>query len=353
MSGPGGATPEAVGDPAPLDLDRVLSANWLEPVLGRSGLQVTVTGTTVVEEQVTLASKVRFTTATDRGEVALCVKGYFSEEGRSFASLGQLEARFYTELAPLLDIRRPGCRHAGIDQDTGHGLVLMDDLVAQGCTFLTALSPYTVDQAADTLDLLAALHSLDVTSPAVRDMPWLAPRLAGYLDVVGEERLGQLLDDGRAADLDPSTRDPARVRDALATVAAIAERRPDTVVHGDAHAGNLYLGADGRPGLIDWQVVQFGAWELDVAYHVGAVLDVPLRRRAERDLLDHYLEARRRHGRAVPQPERAWDRYRAATAYGFYMWAITQRVARPVVETFVGRLGSAVEDHEAFARLGV
>lgn len=350
---PAVARQSGAGSPAPLELEEVLSPAWLAGVLATRSGPVTVSGATVVEEQVTIASKIRFVAHTDRGEQALCVKGYLSPQGRAFATLGQLEARFYTELAPLLDLRRPGCVHAGIDPESGHGLVLMDDLVAQGCTFLTALSPYSVEQAAATLELLARLHSLQVDRPEVRAMTWLAPRLAGYLGAVTEERLGELLGDGRADGLDPALRDPARVRAALAKVARRAERRPESVVHGDAHAGNLYLGPDGAPGLVDWQVLQFGPWELDVAYHVAAVLEVPVRRSAERDLLAHYLEARRRLGSEVPGLEEAWDRYRAAAAYGYYMWAITQRVERPVVEAFVERLGSAVEDHESFERLGV
>jgi hypothetical protein len=39
--------------------------------------------------------------------------------------------------------------------------------------------------------------------------------------------------------------------------------------------------------------------------------------------------------------------------YGYFMWAITQRVDRPIIETFVARLGAAVQDHESFDRLGV
>jgi hypothetical protein len=39
--------------------------------------------------------------------------------------------------------------------------------------------------------------------------------------------------------------------------------------------------------------------------------------------------------------------------YGYFMWGITQRVERPVLETFVARLGSAVQDHASFDRLGV
>ena len=39
------------------------------------------------------------------------------------------------------------------------------------------------------------------------------------------------------------------------------------------------------------------------------------------------------------------DRYREALAYGYFMWAITRRVERRVIETFVARLGSGARRH--------
>src|SRR5262249_33277115 len=114
-----------------------------------------------------------------------------------------------------------------------------------------------------------------------------------------------------------------------------------------------YVGPDHAPGLIDWQVVQRGAWALDVAYHVGAVLTVDNRAAHERDLLAHYLGVARALGAPVPDDPTAWGQYRDALVYGYYMWAITQRVERPVIEEFVHRLGSAVEAHDSLHRVGV
>ena len=49
----------------------------------------------------------------------------------------------------------------------------------------------------------------------------------------------------------------------------------------------------------------------------------------------------------------AWAAYRAALVYGYFMWGITQRVERPILVTFVQRLGTAVQDHASFDLLGV
>ena len=334
--------------PAPLDLAVVCSPEWCTEILGRP-----VTAVEIVEELVTIASKVRFrVTFADGSTEALCVKGYFSPDSAGFVDLGQLEVHFYESLAPALDLEVPECVHTGIDPDTGHGIVVMRDLVDAGCAFLTPLSAYSPEQTARTLTQLARLHHADPRA-IVGEVDWLTPRLAGYLTYVPEERLQSLLDDGRSAPFDPALADAARVRAAFSVVAERAAARPEHVIHGDSHAGNLYLTPAGDPGLVDWQVIQLGPWALDVAYHVGAVLDPADRERHEEDLVRHYLDVRRSLGDDVPEFAAAWDDYRESLVYGFYMWAITQRVVRPVLEAHVERLGRAVEFHDSFARLGV
>ena len=343
--------------PAPLDLDEVLSPAWLDAVLAPRYPGVRVASTTVTEELVTIASKVRFDVMYEANPSdapgALCVKGYFAPESASFASLGQMEARFYSEVAPRLTVNVPPCVHTGIDADTGHGLILMEDLVASGARFLTPLSAYSVDQTAATLEQLARLHAAGRAGLTVDDTAWLAPRLTGYLDYVTEDRLQAQLDDGRAEGVAPEIRRADRLRAGLGVLAERSAATAACLVHGDAHAGNLYLDTAGAPGLIDWQVVQWGAWELDVAYHVGAVLDVADREAHEQALLAHYLDAVRAHGGTPPSPADAWDAYRGALVYGYFMWAITQRVVRPVLETHVRRLGAAVQYHDSLERLGV
>ena len=342
--------------PAPLDLDEVLSPAWLDHVLAARypGTKVAVTG--VTEDLRTIATKVRFDVAYDANPAgapaALCVKGYFGPDSAGFVSLGQMEARFYSEVAPHLGVNVPRCVHTGIDPDTGHGIILMEDLVAAGSTFLTSRSPYSVDQAAGTLEQIARLHTAD-RAAITDDTAWMAPRLHGYLDYVTEERLQAQLDDGRADGLADGIRRADRLRNGLGALAEHSAASAACIVHGDAHAGNLYLDPAGTPGLIDWQVVQWGAWELDVAYHLGAVLDIDDRRAHERALLGHYLDAVRAHGGDAPAEADAWEAYRRALVYGYFMWGITQRVERPILVTFVQRLGTAVQDHESFDRLGV
>jgi len=339
-------------DPAPLDESVALSPEWLTHALGAP-----VNGVEVVERLETVATKVRFRVeyADERdGRVAaLCVKAYFNPGMRARVAAGEPEARFYLEIAPTLPIRVPPCVYAAIDPDTGHALVLMEDLVAHGATFLTALSPYSVEQAKGTLEQLARLHAEHWDDAGLATHSFLAPRLPSFLQYVDAERLQSQLDGPRGDDLPRAVKDATRLRAALLAIADRDAARPQVLVHGDTHAGNLYELADGAPGIIDWQVVQQGSWALDVAYHLGAVLDVDDRRNHERALLDHYLACLAAAGAPGPPADDAWFEYRAHLAYGYFMWAITQMVDPPIIVTFTRRLGLAVADHDAFGLLGV
>lgn len=106
-------------------------------------------------------------------------------------------------------------------------------------------------------------------------------------------------------------------------------------------------------GLIDWQVLQSGAWVLDVAYHLTAVLPVEVAETEERRLLGDYHSRMRAAGLDMPDDEEAWTQYREAVAYGLFMWAITRRVDPPIIHRFTDRLGKAAMRHDTFRLLGI
>ena len=339
-------------EPAPTELGTVLDPAWLSRALG-----VEVRSSVEVERLETLASKVRFgvTYAADSVGLpeALCVKGYFSESGRQWASLGAREARFYAELAPTLSVEVPRCLYTGIDPASGHGLVIMEDLVTAGATFLTALSPYGPDEVAATLDQLATLHAHHWGSAALAAESWLAPSFVGYANALSDEEHEALLAGKRGAPIPPEVRRSSRLKGALGALAARYDGAPRALIHADAHAGNLYRPEGGGAGLVDWQIYQFSHWSIDVAYHIGAVLDPVDRAASERDLVTHYLERLAARGVEAPGLDEAWSDYRASLAYGYFMWSITRKVVEDVTLEFNRRLGLAVADHGSLDLLGV
>jgi aminoglycoside phosphotransferase (APT) family kinase protein len=166
------------------------------------------------------------------------------------------------------------------------------------------------------------------------------------------EILQDLLDGPRGDNLTPAVRSGARL---IAGMRALADRmaeRPEFLIHGDAHAGNIFRTNRGA-GLIDWQVVQRGGWAADVAYHLCAVLPVEIAEAEERRLVREYLERMRGFGFDMPAEEEAWLQYRESVVYGYYMWGITRRVDPPIIVQFTDRLGRAVMRHDSFGLLKV
>jgi aminoglycoside/choline kinase family phosphotransferase len=227
----------------------------------------------------------------------------------------------------------------------------MRDLVVDGARFCTALEPFSVDQAKATLEQIAHLHAGAALLERTR---WVGRRIADFADrgLMPPAVLQQLLDGPRGEGLDARTRDAARLIAGLSALSARDAQQPQTLVHGDAHAGNIYMTAEG-PGLIDWQLIQRGSWALDVPYHLCAVLPVEVAEAHEWELLDHYLDAARRLGVDVPPREAAQAQYRAGVVYGYYLWSITRRVDPEITNTFVDRLGKAVARLDSYRVLGL
>jgi hypothetical protein len=331
-----------------MDVETLLSAQWLSAALQRPVELVEVVET--LDDNI--ATKLRVRALAEGAEpLALCLKAYLNPESARFANLGQYEYRFYRDLASPSGIECPRLVYGAIDPETGHGLIIMDDLTAAGCRFLSVMSPYSADQTAATLAEFAKLHHTDPARSA-DGIQWLEPRLDAALDYIDEGRLQALLEDGRSAGLPDEVLNAARLRAAFGAFTSRGMQDPNALIHADCHAGNVYLTPSGRPGLIDWQVLQRGPWYVDVAYHIAAVLEESDRQAHERDLLDEYVGLRRSMGDQMPAPDVCWDRYREALVYGWYMWAITYRVNPELSQAFSRRLGAAAAYHDTIGRLG-
>ena len=76
--------------------------------------------------------------------------------------------------------------------------------------------------------------------------------------------------------------------------------RPNTLVHGDYRADNLFFSGTGQgsPALaaVDWQVSSRGAGAFDLAYFLSGNVSTEVRRSIEMDLLKHYTDILRENG---------------------------------------------------------
>jgi hypothetical protein len=336
-------------EPVPADLATVLDPRWLAGALDVVGGDDEIVGVEPVGSSRTIAEKVRFVVTVEhaggRREYPLCAKAHFDDGVNSLLT----EAHCYRELLTSVAVRAPRAYYTGIDDGANRGLIVMDDVVALGGTFLGAHEPYSVDTCRDALAQLAALHAA-TWDDARWDVDWLAPRVAPMASLFPTDTLQTLLDDGRGPELPSVLRDAATLQAAMLRSVALA---PTCVVHGDTHSGNAYVDRAGRVGWLDWQITQRGHWSLDVSYHLGTVLDIDTRRDHERELLQHYLDELTSHGVDAPSFDAAWDSYTLGFTWGYFLWVITRISSRAVVLLHIPRLGAALTDHDTFRRLGV
>jgi hypothetical protein len=340
--------------PAPRTMNEALDPAWLTQALRPLSGGVAVTNVEVVEVLRTMATKVRFKASFEGGgEAALCLKAFLDVDAETArgGSTTITEADFYTEIAPRMDVRVPTCVTTVTDRPGQQGVIIMRDLIVDGAYFCSALEPFSADQAAASLEQIARLHA---NAALLDEAPWIGRRIGDFArnNWVPEAALQGLLDGPRGEGLVPAVRDAGRLLAGLRALAAADEGLPQTLVHGDCHAGNIFRTPEG-PGLIDWQIVQRGGWALDVAYHIAAVLPVELAETEEWRLLDHYLETARGLGAITPDRETARAQYRASAVYGYYLWAITRRVDPQITNLFVDRLGKAVTRHDSYRLLGL
>ncbi len=341
----------------PDTLEDVMKPAWLSNALGRRFPGIAVASVVPGPIVSRVSTNARFH-AEYRGDVPvglpsdLCVKGYFadcSETAAASRTAGVPEALFYRHLAGGTGVRTLDCVYAEVDPVTQHGVIITGDVAAQGAKFLDALSPYTADQVAESLDQYAILHARSWAQGGA-DEPWLAPRLRATMRARGLPEVRGNFEGPIGSRVPQEVRDAERLLDAVGRLAELVDTaEPRCLLHGDAHIGNLYLNAAGQPCLVDWQLVQRGPWYLDVGYHIGCTLSPGERRRTEWDLLAHYLERLGAEGADAPSWDDARHLIGLGLAYGFFLWAITLKVAPPITTAMLGRLGSAVADHDAYA----
>ncbi|WP_328588801.1 phosphotransferase [Rhodococcus sp. P1Y] len=314
-------------------------------------------GTVVSRVSTNARFSIEYSGTTEQVPRDLCVKGYFNELGRAARFIGEAETYFYRDLAGAIGIRTLNNVYADVDPVTRHGVVITEDLVTAGGEFLDARTHYTPSQAATILRDMAKLHASTWNNPRWADTPWLRARIGKTLSYWGEEavlsRIGANMSGPNGRRVPAAARNPKLIFDAYTrlvaeTVSAVNDGTTSwCVIHGDGHPGNLILDADGRPALVDWQLVQRGIWYFDVAYHIASTLSVEDRRRSERELLAQYLADLAEFGAEAPDFDEAWRQYGRGIVHGLYLWGITAEVEPQLIEILVHRLGTAAADHDA------
>jgi Phosphotransferase enzyme family len=202
------------------------------------------------------------------------------------------ELRFYTELAPTVDVRTPHCWYGALADDGMSFTLLLDEVAdavpgvqVEGCT---------PEQAADALENVAGLHASTWDNESLRGLEYLQGTTEATASFLAEivvtatrafvDRYSGQLDQADAATLSQSA-------EAIGPW-QLARARPFAVVHGDYRLDNLMFPARGSgTSVIDWQTVTMAPPLRDVAYFLGTALETEDRRRHEQGLVALYHRA--------------------------------------------------------------
>jgi hypothetical protein len=339
----------------PNSLDEAMSPEWLTEALSTRYPGVRVASVVVGAIDSRVSTNARFQVTFDAPQSAdlpeeLCLKAYFGASMQAARLAGEAEALFYRELASSTAITTLQSVYVDLDPSSGCGVIVTADVIAQGGSFLDPRDDLTAEQVARSLTQLARLHAATWGSAVWERAPWLDPRMDRLLEGRGSEAVRKCLASPLGASIPVEVRDAERVIAAYRRAAAESARaQPWTVLHGDAHLGNLFLGRDGEPAFLDWQLVQRGPWYIDVGYHVASSMGVRERRSSEQDLLDHYLDHLEAGGIDRPALEVAREGLKRGIAYGLFLWSMTSMVDPEVTAVLLHRLGSAAADHDALS----
>ncbi len=336
--------PRTVGD---------LDAPTLSKVLGR-----TVRSVRVLASDAGTSSRARLVlTGAGVPESVFVKLGAQTAATRLMGELGRLghtEVRFYSQLAPEL-AGVPEAYATAFDPWTGRYLLILEDL-PESCVFPDTLHPLSIDQASLIVELLATVHGTfweRVRQNGRGPLAWLytpsgdvTSLLTGSLMKTSAKRLAERttipVDTGRF------------IADNYRAVAALIDTPPHTVMHGDAHPGNVYF-RDGEPGLLDWQAVRRGHPSRELAYTLITSLTPEDRQSAQRDLLEDYRRALAATGGPDLDPEDLWLRYRQGALYAYVAPLITAGMGGMQVEDIamegLRRGVAALDDLETVAAL--
>ena len=273
--------------------------------------------------------------------------------------LGRSEVAFYRTARQGLPVRAPQVYFAAAARRGTRFVLLLEDLVASGCRFTDITSPSDPVRARVVMLALAKLHAAYWESPRLHgDLAW--PRGSPRDPVF---RIGRLLSDlslrpafERFGELIPGELQTAAgfvSRQRLA-LEALWARPPLTLIHGDAHLGNLFF--DGpEVGFLDWQVVQRGQGLRDVTYFLTNSLSVETRRAHGEELIRVYLAALAEAG-APPVPfSLAWEQHRLHALYTWISCLVTAAAAtlqrEGVVRAGLERSSAAVIELDSLGAL--
>jgi hypothetical protein len=261
--------------------------------------------------------------------VDVCLKSNFSG-GFDNVDICQLEAQFYYFAQDKMTLPMAKSYYADWDDDgSGHGLVVLEDLITLGGKFGHSLDANGVDAVASALEGMAHMHADLWASPLLEKWTWLPTSMATSVDNdqirIMQEYIDINLKDPKFQAILPQhfLDDPGKLQRAYDALAEWehSQTTPRCINLGDCHQGNTYIKPDGERIWLDWQLVRKGRPWRDFTYFTIGALTVEERRASERDLITHYRQQLIARGaNNVPSADVIFEHYRRWVIYGMQAW---------------------------------
>ncbi|WP_170287314.1 phosphotransferase [Halioglobus maricola] len=294
-----------------------ISDNWLSEALGRR-----VLSHSVLDQHDGTTGRVALQLEYDAGErerVFLKLPPA-DEQQRAFVlatGMGEREARFYAELAADVPVRVPRPLYSGWESGGEHYAMLLEDLEATGCSFRNASERYSLDYVRAVLSAFAKLHGRYWETPRfAADLDWMEPPPQHPIAPV---LVAQALE-SHADQMPPIFVEMCELyihhTDA---VHQLWHRGPHTLVHGDAHDGNMFSDA-GEPGFLDWALLAKTNPMRDVGYFLAGTVQPADLADGVQDLFAYYRNALEAEGVNTPP---AAEMYRDCQLHAAYVWVGT------------------------------
>ncbi|MCB1152646.1 phosphotransferase [bacterium] len=273
--------------------------------------------------------------------------------------LGRREVIFYRQLSAEVPVRVPKMYAAHLGRRPGTFSLVIEDL-AEGTEFPNLVDGCSDDVATAVIDAQAKFHG----------RYWGSDRFAGDLEslAIGHWLKRMWLRDlllkaslKKCFELHPGVV-PAEQQNAAKDFlkrTKVLDRHtqgqaPFTLIHGDCHAGNLFVQGP-TVGFLDWQLARQANGLYDMSYFMFSSMPIDRRRALEADLIERYRRGLSEAGVEAPTTEAA-NAMHALNALHVWMSAVvtggmanlqTMDATRGALERAV----AAVDDHDSFARL--
>ena len=268
-------------------------------------------------------------------------------------NLGGNEVSFYRHIRPDLPVKAPGVYYC--EGDSSNYVMLLEDLADEDCSFCDLTSRCSFEDATRIITTLAQLHARFWQSERFEtDLAWVK-----RLETNRDFRLLNLV---RQLSVPIAYRKfeqvfPEPIRAAIPRLMnnyhRLEERwaeEPRTLLHGDAHLGNMYF-QNGQAGLLDWQVNQLGQGMRDVGYFLVNSLPEETRLAHQEELIRHYLATLGDLGISLDF-DTAWRQYRLQSVYAWIAGVVTapsKFQSEAVVISGLRRSCRAIVDLDALA----